>query len=156
MAVERKPRVTTLVIDSALENLSRLGVSVRNICESTPLNRMDAYYVELCTIEAVTNAIKHAYRLQPGHKVELTVSIADDGITIQICDTGEPMNAAGLTPALTFDPEKPETAPDIGMGMFLIHKLMDHVLYEQRDGRNILTLKKYITAPGTGGNYDHG
>ncbi|MDD6197240.1 MAG: ATP-binding protein [[Clostridium] aminophilum] len=40
-----------------------------------------------------------------------------------------------------------ELRPIGGLGIFLVRNLMDDMLYEYKDGRNILTLKKYNLVP---------
>ena len=138
-----KPGSITFVIDSRLENISFIGVAVRGICNYLSLNEMNAYHIELCLVEAVTNAIQHAYQLEPGHDVEVNLLFAGNCITLQICDTGEPTDVKGET--YVFEPERPQVVPECGMGLFLMYKLMDEVLYEQVGNKNILTLKKYLT-----------
>ncbi len=147
MAEIERPKPIALVFDSRLENLPLVGMSVKSMCDSILLNAMDAYHVELCAVEAVTNVIKHAYRLDPGYKVEMTASIEDDAIILRISDTGEPLDSDYTTHTFSFDPDKPDTAPELGMGVFLINKLMDEVLYKRIAEKNVLTLKKYLAIP---------
>ncbi|MBA4417382.1 MAG: ATP-binding protein [Syntrophus sp. (in: bacteria)] len=139
-----KPGSITFVIDSRLENVSFIGVAARGICNYLSLNEMDTYYVELCLAEAVTNAIQHAYQLKPGYSVEVNLLFAGNSVTLRICDSGEPTDLKGEACAFAFDPERPQNVPERGMGLFLIHKLMDEVLYERIDGKNILSFKRYL------------
>jgi len=139
-----KSRSITFVIDSRLENVSFIGVAVRGICNYLSLNEMNAYHIELCLVEAVTNAIQHAYQLEPGHDVEVNLLSTCNSVTLQICDKGEPTDVRGEACAFAFVPERPQAVPEHGMGLFLIHKLMDEVSYKQVGNKNILSLKKYL------------
>jgi serine/threonine-protein kinase RsbW len=139
------PRSISFVIDSRLENVSFVGVAVRGICNYLSMNEMDAYNVELCLVEGINNVIQHAYQSEPGHKVEVNLSFVDNSITLQICDAGEPTEVKWEARAFAFEPDRPRQAvPECGMGLFLIHKLMDEVSYELVGDKNVLTIKKYL------------
>jgi len=43
---------------------------------------------------------------------------------------------------LDYDPDDLASLPEGGMGLYLLHSLMDHVDYVSRDGRNVLTLER--------------
>lgn len=136
-------RMIRLIIDSRLENISLVGGAVRGIADTLSMDSTIRYQLELCVVEAVTNDIKHAYHCQAGHSVEVDVLLYPDRLTFKICDSGESMNPAKVTP-FSFDPLKVETLPERGMGIYILNSLMDEVHYETISGRNILTLIKYL------------
>ena len=63
-------------------------------------------------------------------------------VTITFIDQGMPYDPLARTdPDITL----PVGERDVGgLGVFMTKKLMDDVLYEYRDGQNILTLKKNL------------
>ena len=74
------------------------------------------------------------------HRIRFALKAEDGFIIIRIEDTGVP-----------FDPASPETAqaqPPVedckvgGLGLHLVKKMMDVVLYERCDNKNITTMKK--------------
>jgi serine/threonine-protein kinase RsbW len=135
----------SLNIESRLENIGLIGDAVRGICDSLFADEKTCYGFELCVVEAVTNSIKHAYDMATDHIVEVLISIFNDRIEFQICDTGKSMDFTDrlLHPgALDFDPEKRPTIPEGGMGLYIIGSTMDEVHYESNYGKNILTLVK--------------
>lgn len=132
-----------LVIDSLLHNVSLVGVAVNSMCRSLSLLQVDAYQVELCVVEAVTNAIKHAYNNQPGFSVQINFAVYSDKLVINVCDEGRPMPAL-VVPSLDFDPTDLEHLPEGGMGLFLIHQIMDEVTYVSQHGKNVLTMVKRL------------
>ncbi|MBN2124757.1 MAG: ATP-binding protein [Deltaproteobacteria bacterium] len=141
---EKKIRLT---IESRLENVSLLGISVEAYCRSMPLDDVEIYQIQLCVVEAVNNAIRHAYDSEPGHEVELIVSLRPQGITLRVCDEGRSIKDMGSS-TLDFDAGDLDSLPEGGMGLFLIHSVMDEVSYETRDGRNILTMSKSFAGSG--------
>ncbi|MEM1283361.1 MAG: ATP-binding protein [Chlamydiota bacterium] len=105
--------------------------------------------IELAGEEALVNIISHGYPNQPGtisiycKKEELgtlLIVIEDDGIAFN------PLKALKR-----FNPEDETREGKIcensalgGYGIYFIINMMDHVDYDYVDGRNILSLRKYL------------
>ena len=102
---------------------------------------IDPYQIELCAVEAVTNAIKHACDSRPGFSVQVTFTVHADQLVLTVCDEGHSMPKL-VVPSLNFDPTDLDHLPEGGMGLFLIHSIMDEVTYVSRQGKNILTMIK--------------
>jgi len=134
-----------LIIDSDLANVSLIGMAVNKICTQIPLNNIEAYQIETCIVEAVTNVIKHAYRNETGHDVTVFIKLYLDQITFLVCDTGKSMNPE-QSADLEFDPDDLENLPEGGMGLFIIHKIMNEVSYKTIENRNVLTMTKTFGA----------
>jgi serine/threonine-protein kinase RsbW len=94
--------------------------------------------VELAVEEALVNVIRYAYPGQAGD-VELRGGIADDQrFVIEILDSGVPFDVS-KTPQ-----------PDVncslrdrkigGMGVFLIQRMVDELLYRREGDKNVLTM----------------
>jgi len=132
-----------LVIDSSLQNVPLVGVAINALCASLSLGQTDAYQVELCAVEAVTNAIKHAYDNRLGFSVQVLFTTYPDKLVLAVCDEGKKMSKL-IVPALDFDPTDLEHLPEGGMGLFLIHSIMDQVTYTSQHGKNTLTMIKKL------------
>jgi len=132
-----------LVMESRFENVSLLGGAVRGIANALSIDELNSYHLELCVVEAVNNATKHAYHSEAGNFVEVDVLIFPDRITFKVCDKGESLKPAKVR-LPRFDPRKLDTLPESGMGLFIMHALMDEVSYETVSGRNVLTMSKYL------------
>ena len=126
-------------------SLSPISILVRDIAERIGFDEKRVYDIELAIDEACSNIIDHAYL--PGQQGEMTISMATDqnGMTIVLSDQGQPFNPNDI-PA-------PDLISDInvrqerGLGVFLVHQLMDYVHYEVLpDNTNQLTLKKNLTS----------
>ena len=145
MADKQNAQSITLIIDSRLDNVPLVGTTVRAICEYLSIEKIDTYHLELCAVEAVNNVIKHAYASNPGYSVEMSIALIGGMISFRISDMGKQMDLKKHH-TLDFEPENTQALPEGGMGLFLIHSLMDEVAYEKVGEKNILTLNKYLKA----------
>jgi serine/threonine-protein kinase RsbW len=85
--------------------------------------------------EAFNNIVIHAYRDQEGGMLEVEVELYPDRMTLRLMDTGRAVDFGGLNP-----PDL-DSMPERGMGVFMIHALVDEVVY--RGGApNVLSLTK--------------
>jgi serine/threonine-protein kinase RsbW len=132
-----------LLVGSRLANVRLLGLAVHAFCTYLNFGATEAYQVQLALVEAVTNVIRHAYDSQPGQEVEVIVTLRPQCLSFQVKDTGRPLPA--LKPkALKFDPGDVQHLPEGGMGVFIMHHVMDRVEYRRIGETNILTLDKHI------------
>jgi serine/threonine-protein kinase RsbW len=136
-------KTIAFLIDSKLKNVSLAGVALRGICSYLSLSEIDTYYLELSVVEAVNNAIKHAYDGQEGHVVEVTITYSTDEITLKISDTGRKMSLYSPG-SLDFNPDDLPTLPEHGLGLYIINSVMDEVHYDSEDEKNTLTMRKYL------------
>ena len=138
-----------LTIDSHLDNITLIGAAINNICATIPLSEVDIYQTELCIVEAVTNCIKHAYHNADDQEVSVELFIHDDHLVFEVIDTGTPMPAGSGSKSLAYDPRELEDVPEGGMGIFLMHEIMDEVAYRSEiDGRNVLRMVKRLGKTG--------
>jgi serine/threonine-protein kinase RsbW len=143
-----------LSIDSDLGNVSLVAAAVRSVCICLGLDRVAANQVELCTVEAVTNVIQHAYHGQPGHVVSVIVTIEIDQLRLEVVDSGTPMPMEyrerllhGSDVFQICDTERASLA-ESGRGLQIMHDLMDAVAYTPEGSFNRLQLTKHIRCLG--------
>lgn len=139
-----RSRNIRLRIDSQLEDVFLVGLAVNKICTQIPVNDVVAYQMEVCVVEGVNNAIKHAYKGETGHEVEVLISLTVDRVLFEIRDYGSSMPPSLLEGRkLEFDPGDYDTLPENGMGLYIMCDLMDEVEYRtEEDGRNVLRMGK--------------
>jgi anti-sigma regulatory factor (Ser/Thr protein kinase) len=122
------------------EYLDEIRAYVGKQARAAGFNDKQVYSVQLATDEAASNIIEHAYKGVPGGKIELTCEFKGDRLTITLLDRGK-----------SFDPSKvaePDVKADLserkigGLGIYLMHKLMDEVRYKSTAAGNLLTLVK--------------
>ena len=98
------------------------------------------YDVKLAVQELCTNIVNHAYEGEPG-KIRLRITVYDEPPCVVITSQDE-----GLS---TFNPTEwtPPTLdePQVhGLGLYLIHQLMDEVTYQPSPGNNCWRLIKAL------------
>ena len=139
-----------LVIESDLANISLIAVAMNSICIHVGLNAVQASNVELCIVEAITNAIKHAYHGEPERTISVIVSPYHHRLDIEVRDGGVamlPCHAARLMHGSSGDNiEKIDrlSLPESGRGLQIIRDVMDEVVYVRKDNQNHLLLTKYL------------
>jgi serine/threonine-protein kinase RsbW len=132
-----------LRIESRLDLVGPLARAVRALCAEAGLEPRACAHVELALTEAVNNCIRHAYQHVPGLPVEVVFTRDGDQFTLEVTDEGRPMPTRPA-PVLDFDPADLAHLPEGGMGLYLIHSVMDRVEYASRDGRNTLTMTRRL------------
>jgi serine/threonine-protein kinase RsbW len=140
----KKPgRTLNLSIESKLSDVAMIGHAVRGVCASSPLD-VEAYgEMEVCVVEAVNNAITHAYLSETGFRVDARITLHHDRISFEISDSGKAMEDYAPR-TLEFDPEEIGSIPENGMGLFIVETIMDEVSYHSKDGRNTLAFCRYF------------
>ena len=141
-------RRITLAITSDLQNVPLIGQAVERLCSLIPLSDIESHQIALCVVEAVNNAIVHAYGNEAEHEVEVIFGQYPDHLTLQICDAGRVMDPKHLEPQtaspLDFDPCHLNSIPERGLGLAIIKMMMDEVTYTTSEGKNILTLTRFF------------
>jgi len=100
--------------------------------------RIESETVTACRIaltEACNNAI--LYAKEDGSKFPVEIHIACDQLWCELC-------VVDHTPGFDWPekPELPETEAERGRGVFLIHSLMDQIVYSRGPGMNRLIMRK--------------
>ena len=127
-----------------------MSLLVRAVCGDIGLDEERTSQVELGTVEAVTNAIKHAYEGKPGREVSLIFTLHESRLEIDIVDQGLGMpekfqqRLRDGSDALKFDPLDLAGVPEGGMGLEIIHQTMDAAEYSAEPGGNRLRLTKLL------------
>jgi anti-sigma regulatory factor (Ser/Thr protein kinase) len=129
-------------IKNNINQLPLLAEEIEKLGEEWQLSIAITTNLNLVLEEAISNIVFYAYNDEDEHEINIVFEKNENKIAITITDDGKP-----------FDPTKKET-PDIslsaedrqigGLGIFLIHKIMDEVAYKREKNKNILTLAKTI------------
>ena len=97
--------------------------------------------IDVAVEEIFVNIAHYAYALHPGDAV-ITVWMEGESISIEFRDKGAPFNPlAKADPDVTLSAEKRRIG---GLGIYMVKKSMDKVLYQYDNGENILTLQKKV------------
>jgi serine/threonine-protein kinase RsbW len=145
----RRIRLTT---DSNLDDMVLLATAINRLCLDRGLNEVEAYHVELCVCEAVTNVIRHGYREERGHEVSVAFAIDDERIEMEISDDGRPLSQEQIekllhgSAAFELDPSDIASLKEGGRGLQIIHEIMDERSYRSEDKTNRMRLVKRLPA----------
>ena len=106
------------------------------------MDRSVADSLNLVLEEAVVNIINYAYPEGVDGTMEIDVSEKANVLTINLIDSGKAFDPTARAEVdITAGVEE---RPIGGLGIHLIRTIMDHVEYERKDGKNILTMNKRI------------
>jgi serine/threonine-protein kinase RsbW len=139
-----------LAINSDLGDVALVAIAANRVCLHLGLDEAMAGQVELCIVEAVTNAIRHAYHDQPGNRVTVTIAEESAQLVIEVCDSGSAMplkhqqRLVHGTDASGFELQDRNSIPEGGRGLQIIRTLMDEVSYTSKQHLNHLTMRKHL------------
>jgi serine/threonine-protein kinase RsbW len=89
--------------------------------------------------EAFNNVVMHGYRGRSDGMLDIEAEMTPDQMTLRLIDTGQAVNFGSV------EPPDLTSMPESGMGVFMIHALVDEVHY--RGGSpNVLSLTKRTTS----------
>lgn len=129
-------------LDSRLDEVRRGAAAVRDACDRLGVASDDAYRIETAVVEALNNAVLHAYEDRSGHQIGLTIGLDHSDLVVEVSDSGRTM------------PEPPADGTEAeadwhdlaeqGRGWGIMSAWMDDVRYFQRGGWNVLQLRKRV------------
>ena len=122
-------------------------LNVLEACVSAMLERVDslpdqktlAYNISLAVHEACANIVQHAYSERAG-SIKAVMRLSDNprSLTIDLHDNGQPFDMPEIKPP------RPDEVQINGYGLFLVHQLMDEVVYRPKKGNNRWRLVKNL------------
>ncbi|MDE3118083.1 MAG: ATP-binding protein [Nitrospirota bacterium] len=133
-----------VTLHNRLSELERVGEVVESFGETHRLPPKVVHAVTLCVDEVVTNIIGYAYADQADHRITLRLSLQADELAAEVEDDGKPFNPLDAPePDLSLPLEE---RPIGGLGVHFVRKLMDGVEYRREQGKNLLVMKKHVSA----------
>ena len=134
-------RVHKLTIPSSTRYLEDVRQFVESHASDAKFSDDTVEQLKMAVDEACANVIKHAYKGEGQHPIDIAVIVQPDRFTVRIRDEGE-----------GFDAEKYQE-PDLmkfararragGLGVHIMRRLMDQVEYKKRGRTNECCLIKY-------------
>jgi len=146
-----EPELVQLTLPSRVEYLAAARLLVSGVANRMGFSYEEIEDIKLAVGEACTNSIEHAYGQEAG-RLYLELRIYPDHLTITVADQGKgfAVETVGdrLSPLLADADE--EDLEEGGLGLYLIHVLMDEVEIDTRSGVSI-SMTKYLRRDGVGG-----
>lgn len=104
------------------------------------------FHLTLVLDELITNIISYGYADFDEHPIDVIIGWKDNAISVRVEDDAQAFNILEDAPDPEFDvPLEEREKPIGGMGVHLVKTMVDEISYERADGKNILSLKKYIS-----------
>ena len=133
----------TLNVEAKVQNLKQVLSFIDEELRQENCSKRIALQIEVAVEELFVNIAHYAYINDTGD-VCISISVSGDPRTAEIsfADSGTPFDPLAQTdPDVTLDAERRNIG---GLGIFMVKKSMDKLLYEYRDGLNITTIRKRI------------
>ncbi|MEW6568273.1 MAG: ATP-binding protein [Chloroflexota bacterium] len=127
-----------LQVPGRLDQVQRICEFVGQAAASAGLDRRATYACQLAVTEACENIIKHGYAGQAG-TITATTRSQPGELAIELEDTAPPFKPAQGPTELSWTQQNP---PIGGLGLLIIHRVMDEVTYERRGNKNWLRMVK--------------
>ena len=142
----------TFECEANTENLNKITSIVEAELEELGCGMKQTMQLMIALEEIFVNIAHYAYskagddgKLIPDTgtgPMRLIVDSKDGAVTLTFEDEGMPYNPLEKSdPDITLTAEERQIG---GLGIYMVKKSMDNVIYEHRDGKNILTLMKNL------------
>ena len=131
-----------LKIPSQTDNLELIREFVSRVAVKVGFEDNDVNKIELAVDEACTNVIKHAYEKDKKQPIDIAIQIEYNKFTVIVTDRGKGFDVSKIK-----TPDMKEYLIEMrvgGLGIFLMHSLMDEVDFDIRPGvKNQVKMVKY-------------
>ena len=121
-----------------LEELNRVSAEAKQFLAQHEIRQHAAYVADLAIEEIGTNILKYAYHDSATHEIRLRLEIVSGQLLLALEDDGRPFNPVAAPEPNVRLPIQ-ERVPG-GLGIHLVRKLVDQIVYRRRDRLNRLTL----------------
>lgn len=131
--------------------LDDLFAFISDFVEEEGLGEAVKYSLDLVMEELFVNMVR--YQAGGRDVVDLRLERENDRLKVTLVDYGvEPFDITKKEP---YDTTRPiEERQPGGVGILLVHRMMDDVAYEHRDGNSIITLIKQLESTDVSGQAD--
>lgn len=130
-----------LRIDASMENVDRLISILDERLEAVDCPMKAQLQLDVAVEEVFGNICQYAYGQASGEAI-VRMNITEQEASITFIDEGAPFNP--------LEKEEPDVEMEAmsenvgGLGIFMVKESMDAVTYEYNDGKNHLTIVKYL------------
>ncbi len=131
----------SLTVAAVVQSTNTVTDFIDAVLEAAECSPKALMQINVAIDEIFSNVVHYAYPDADG-EVTVGIKVEDAAARITFIDSGTPFN-----PLETKEPDITKSAEDRaigGLGIFLVRRTMDHVDYDYRDGKNILTITKSI------------
>jgi serine/threonine-protein kinase RsbW len=129
-----------LTLKAEINEIPRVSAALERVMQVHSFSKEEILDTQLAVEEAVTNIIVHGYEGHSG-EIHITCQVTRGIMEIQVEDTAPLFNPLSVpNPDVTADIQDRRLG---GLGIFLIRRVMDDVIYRNEREKNILVLIKH-------------
>ena len=139
MALSNTMGAETLRIQGRYNQLQSVRDMVQRGAEKAGFSSKECYACQLAVSEAVENIIRHGYGHEVPNEIKVSVISESGKLKIELTDDAPPFNPTNNRKKRQWSVDDP---PIGGLGIHIIHSVMDDVDYKRQDGENRLILEK--------------
>lgn len=133
-----------LTIEALVENITKVTEFIDNRLEELNCPIKAQMQIDVAVDELFGNIAQYAYEQETG-TITVRVEVVENPLSVVITfiDQGIPYDPLQKQdPDITLSAEERKIG---GLGIFIVKKTMDEVLYEYKEGQNILKIKKTLS-----------
>ena len=135
--------ISKFSITSEYHNISTVSRKIKSYLREQRVSKDVSDPILISLMEALNNSIEHSYVEEAGHNIDVIIGITKTKVEVDILETGITRTDFSK-PELQFDPDDLSTAPEGGMGLYIMDTLMDSVSYKSKNGVNTTSFYKRI------------
>jgi anti-sigma regulatory factor (Ser/Thr protein kinase) len=134
-------KVQRFSIPGRLDEIERVSSIVGDCAMRAGFDELTSYACELAVGEACENIIKHGYGQENPGAIRVKIEASPGEIMVELADDAPPFDAAKKPEPESWAPDDP---PVGGLGLKIIHTVMDEIQYRRLAHGNRLQLRKCI------------
>jgi len=141
VAITRAPGRIVLKMLSNPATLRPVRLAGEEFCRQSGMTPTQVEEIGLCVNEAVANVMRHQYHGDEKKPIEVTFSVTDGHMNVDIRDWGTPFDPNRLPKGARTCCDVDEIKPG-GLGLMCMRKLMDRVEFIPQSNGMLLTMSK--------------
>lgn len=131
-----------IALDNNLDELPRLTSAVEAFVAEQRMSDRDAFELSLVLEEIFANIVSHGFDGPTSRAIEVSLEPRDRAVRVQVADTGRPYDPRSVPPPdITAEVED---RPIGGLGIHLVRRLTENLVYERRADTNYLSFDKML------------
>ena len=132
-----------ITVPAAAESIDKITEFINTELEKLDCPKKTQKQIDIAADEIFSNIAHYAYESKDGSaEIRLEKSDNPKAVTLTFTDSGIPYNPLEKPdPDITLSADEREIG---GLGIYIVKKTMDEVKYERKDGKNILSVTKYL------------
>jgi anti-sigma regulatory factor (Ser/Thr protein kinase) len=140
----KKPKSVSFKLKNALSELDTLYRKLEYFGKTIGLSKRCLFQVNLALDELFTNIVSYGFEKKGSYWIDIVLTHQDGTILIRVEDNGAPFD-----PVSKEMPEPENTLEKCrvgGLGLHIVKKMMDDIVYQRTEGKNVITMTKRISS----------